>query len=62
MEIEKELIGKTLEHAIKYCNAFNIDFRVVSVDGVGRPITADCVPERLNLYSVDDKIVKVTTG
>jgi hypothetical protein len=35
---------------------------VVEVDGVGRPVTRDFLPERLNFKVKDGKVTEVTKG
>lgn len=56
------LIGQPLEKVQAACDAAEVRHRVVEVDGVGRPVTRDYRPERLNFKVAEGKIIAVTKG
>jgi hypothetical protein len=56
------LIGLPLEKVQAACDAAEVSHRVVEVDGVGRPVTRDYRPERLNFKVANGKITAVTKG
>lgn len=56
------LIGLPLEKVQAACDAAEVAHRVVEVDGVGRPVTRDYRPERLNFKVTNGKITAVTKG
>lgn len=56
------LIGQPLEKVQAACDAAEVRHRVIEVDGVGRPVTRDFLPERLNFKVKDGKVTEVTKG
>ena len=56
------LIGQPLEKVQAACDAAEVAHRVVEVDGVGRHVTRDYRPERLNFKVTNGKITAVTKG
>jgi hypothetical protein len=56
------LIGKTTAKARNRAQAEGYTFRVVSVDGEGKPVTQDYRPDRLNATVVDGRVTEVTVG
>ena len=56
------LVGRTVPQARARAKAAGYEFRVISVDGEGRPATTDYNPLRLNATVVDGRVTEVTTG
>jgi heat shock protein HslJ len=56
------LIGRTTAKARARAEAEGYTFRVVSVDGEGKPVTQDYRPDRLNATVVDGRVTEVTVG
>jgi len=58
----RTLVGLTVKKARAAATAEGYDFRVVSVDGVSKPVTMDYNPQRLNATVVDGVVTEVTVG
>lgn len=56
------LVGSPLEKVEAACEKAEVPYRVVMVNGEGRPITMDMRPERLNLTVEDGVVTKITNG
>ena len=56
------LVGLSVAKARNSAKAEGFDFRVISVDGVGRPVTLDYRPDRLNVTVVDDVVTQASAG
>lgn len=56
------LVGKPVAKARKAAGSQGYEWRVVSVDGEGRPVTMDYRTDRLNATVVDGRVVEVTVG
>lgn len=56
------LVGKSVAKARKAAGDEGYEWRVVSVDGEGRPVTMDYRPDRLNATVEDGRVVEVTVG
>lgn len=58
----RTLVGLRVKKARAQATAEGYDFRVVSVDGVSKPVTMDYNPQRLNATVVDGVVTEVTVG
>lgn len=56
------LVGKKVARAKSLAEAQGYRFRVISVDGEGRPATTDYDPQRLNAAVVDGRVTEVNVG
>lgn len=62
MRFAKSLVGKLPSVAARAATAHGYSLRIISVDGVGRPVTMDYWATRINLEFRHGRISKVSVG